>query len=498
MDMIHVSDILHAQRCKRYAWNIKNNRLKQEGFYHLDMSFSSLWSRFLKVEESVKGQVGDSNEKSEALLKENDWVRFARFEYRGLRTKIALIRKHKEGLDLYYPYLSAYPKENEIINIQIDVKILENLGYKICNIYSVYLNKDYVREEELDIDQLFVLNDALFNRRNKANKTIVELLEACDPIDLDEMIRETDKIIHGDPEDPVRTKGCTSQRKCAYYDFCFNEKDEPNDSILFLTTSRNKLDAYEMGVRRICDMDPDLFEGFPLQYAQYMASKEQRPFCDLFALDTWTETIQYPISYLDFEWDTFPIPPYSGMRPFDVLCFQYSLHVETQEGSLSHMDFFSTGDCRQAFIESLLENVPKEGSILVYNMEGAEKLRLIQLGLQFPQYAEQLKQIYSRMIDLSKPFEHGLYYNNAMRGHFSLKNVMPVFSSDYSYKDLDIQDGMNAVHAYRHYDQANEEEKQYIQHAIRVYCMMDTYAEYIVLHGLLDYMKELEKEAEYA
>ncbi len=57
-------------------------------------------------------------------------------------------------------------------------------------------------------------------------------------------------------------------------------------------------------------------------------------------------------------------------------------------------------------------------------MEGAEKLRLIQLGEQFPQYADDLAQIYDRMIDLSKPFECGLYYDNRMHGHYSLKNIL--------------------------------------------------------------------------
>lgn len=59
-------------------------------------------------------------------------------------------------------------------------------------------------------------------------------------------------------------------------------------------------------------------------------------------------------------------------------------------------------------------------------MEGAEKLRLKQLGEQFPKYKEQLDQICDRMIDLSKPFECGLFYDNRMRGHYSLKKVLPV------------------------------------------------------------------------
>ena len=122
-------------------------------------------------------------------------------------------------------------------------------------------------------------------------------------------------------------------------------------------------------------------------------------------------------------------------------------------------------------------------------MEGAEKLRLKQLASQFEEYREELDSICSRMVDLSKPFEAGLYYNSKMRGHYSLKSILPVFSKDVSYLDLDIQNGLNAVFAYRTYDDKDEEEKKEVKKAISTYCQMDTYAEYIVYHGLFEEVK---------
>ena len=61
-----------------------------------------------------------------------------------------------------------------------------------------------------------------------------------------------------------------------------------------------------------------------------------------------------------------------------------------------------------------------------------------------------------------------------------------------SYHDLDIQNGLNAVFAYRTYDEKDEEEKKEVKEAISTYCQMDTYAEYVVYHGLI---KEVEKDA---
>ncbi len=455
----------------------------------MDVPFSDLWKQYLKIDECGQGHSMDSNEMTLKLLSEFNSVLFARFEYKDCRTKIPYLKKVKGGYCAFYPYLNAYPKESEAIHMKIDQIIASSVGIQIIEFKILYLNKDYVRQDTLDLDQLFCTSDSLFNKRNHLSKSIDECIQNID-IDLDTWIQETKECMRLSEIVPVRSKKCTSGRRCLYYETCFDEKDEPDDSILFFTTSKNKLEEYDNGKKTIKDIDLNLIDGFRLQYAQFMASKNRVSFMDVSALKVWLQDIQYPISYLDFEWDTFAVPPYKGMKPFDVLCFQYSLHIESYEHSLKHFDFFGTDDCRIDFIESLIKNLPKTGTILVYNMEGAEKLRLMQLASQFEEYREVLEDICSRMVDLSKPFECGLFYDNKMRGHYSLKSILPVFSKNISYKDLDIQNGLSAVYAYRTYDIIDEKEKENIKESISKYCALDTYAEYVVYHGLI---REVEK-----
>lgn len=486
--MIHVSDLLHIKRCDSYCWNSKYKHKEFQNQYHGDIPFYKIWTEFLGLNEYEIGQTGDSNEISFEKLNKNSILLMGRFEYNGCRTRIPLLEKIEEGYSVVYPFLSAYPKESEALIIKINDIILNKLGIHVTKYYSIYLYKNYIRKEELDLHEMLRKSDFLFNRRNRPGRTIKECIEAFD-FDLDQWIEYTKEILSKSELIPVRHKQCTSSRRCIYYSDCFNEDRLEDDSVLFFTTSRYKLLDYNNGIRRICDIPFDHFDGFRLQYAQYMASKNGI-FYDSAALKTWMGEICYPISYLDFEWDTFAIPPYTGMKPFDVLCFQYSLHVEEKDGCLKHEDFFEGGDCREHFIQSLIQKLPKEGSILVYNMEGAEKLRLMQLAEQFPKYRNVLERICSRMIDLSKPFEAGLFYDNRMRGHYSLKNILPVFTDDYSYAQLSIQSGTNAVQAYRMFEKADAEAKKEIRESIRKYCCMDTFAEYVVFHGLIHILKE--------
>lgn len=487
--MIHANDLIQAQRCPKLCWNHTYISMPYFSFYHMDIPFSSIWKQYLHVEDQPSGQPNDTNEMTLARLKQTDVLLYARFEYRGCRTKIPVLKKNKNGYLAIYPHLSAYPKESEATLMKIDQMIAAKNGISITEHKIIYINKDYIRQDTLDVHDLLRESDQLFNRRNKLHHTIAECIANCE-IDLDQWIDTTQELLDvSRPPHYERTKQCTAGRRCIFYAHCFDERDLPDDSVLFLTTSQYKLNAYKAHIRHIKDMPIDQMEGYRLQYAQVMASRYGY-FLDRIAMEHWLKQIQFPISYLDFEWDTFAIPPYARMKPFDVLCFQYSLHVEDRTGKLVHTDFFGVKDCRQAFIESLIASVPQTGSILVYNMEGAEKLRLKQLSEQFPAYADQLNQICSRMIDLSKPFELGIFYDNRMRGHYSLKNVLPVFTKEYSYTQLDIQNGLNAVQAYRSFDQEDADEQEQIRENIRTYCSMDTFAEYIVYHGLIHLVKE--------
>lgn len=178
------------------------------------------------------------------------------------------------------------------------------------------------------------------------------------------------------------------------------------------------------------------------------------------------------------------------MKPYDVLVFQYSMHVENTPGApLLHEQFIGTGDCRVAFIEDLLAKIPAEGSVMVYNAVGAEMLRLKQLAVQFPQYSERLKAIWERMVDLSLPFSTGNIYDVRMAGAYSLKKLVEIFT-DYDYHDLSISHGMEAVANWRSL-QADEMDDE-IREQLYEYCGMDTYSMVLVYHMILDVLKKFE------
>ena len=156
---------------------------------------------------------------------------------------------------------------------------------------------------------------------------------------------------------------------------------------------------------------------------------------------------------------------------------------------MEHRTFVGTGDCRKEFVEALLEYLPKEGPILAYNAQGAECLRLIELSVIYPEYKEELEKIVDRFVDLAVPFIDGLVYDVRMQGNYSLKKLVDI-CSDYSYKDLDIYDGMEEVYSWRDIANADEEKGEKIVENLKEYCSLDAYGLFLVYRWLIQLMLE--------
>ncbi|MDO5850776.1 MAG: DUF2779 domain-containing protein, partial [Methanobacteriaceae archaeon] len=86
----------------------------------------------------------------------------------------------------------------------------------------------------------------------------------------------------------------------------------------------------------------------------------------------------------------------------------------------------------------------------------------------YPEYKEQLDSINNRFIDLATPFLEGLIYDTRMQGNYTLKKLVDIVS-DYSYSNLDIDDGMSAVYNWRDIDNVSESDSEKIINNLKDY-----------------------------
>ena len=493
--MFHISDIRKYLRCPRLFWLEKNGERKERVRYiHLDEAMSILGAKKLGIKEAFVGKAGDSTESTLEAMENQEWIIKGRFEYQNLRVKIPFMHKNQEKWDIYFMHLSTLPKNQDIEYYTDNYWVLKNLKVSIGKIYIIYFNAAYQKNGPLDYQELLKITEDFYTPKGNPAGNIKQIIKE-NYHSLHSILRRMNKLKEEDIATPKRTPQCIRRNKCPHFEDCFGKEEVlPDSSTLFLVSSQEKYTLYDKGLEKMEQINTENMELTKQQYAQIMAARNGGLFIDRMGLATWiNDKIEYPLSYLDFEWDTYAIPPYDGMNPFDVVVFQYSLHILRDE--LEHYDYLGMEDCREEFIRSLLENLPDSGSILTFNGEGAEKIRLQELMKSFPQYQEQLQKVIDRIVDISIPFSMGYIYHLKMRGNYSLKQILPAVQDVFSYDELGINKAMDAVGAWRNLDEkTNLDEEESIKQLLE-YCSMDTYALYILFEWFLQEVGEETKHA---
>jgi hypothetical protein len=200
-----------------------------------------------------------------------------------------------------------------------------------------------------------------------------------------------------------------------------------------------------------------------------------------------SKTLWYPICHLDFETFDTPIPPFDGIRPYQKIPFQYSLHIQNEEGAEpAHFEYLvePCKDPRRELAEKLLSEIPKNACVLTYN-QTFEKGVLKDLATAFPALADEINKRIDNIRDLMVPFRKRDVYRWQMHGSYSIKEVLPTLVPELSYKDLNVSDGMMAMRVYHGMCNTDDSSKlEELRHGLLEYCKLDTFAMVKILDEL--------------
>ena len=194
-------------------------------------------------------------------------------------------------------------------------------------------------------------------------------------------------------------------------------------------------------------------------------------------------SLKYPLYFIDFETFQLAIPEYEGTKPYQQLPFQYSLHIIEKEGtSIQHKEFLAEIDDKdflRHFAESMIKDIPQNGSVIVYNMS-FEHSRINELGEIFPDLKQELMRINNNMVDFLPPFKKRQYYMKEMEGSASIKKVLPALYPDdpeLNYHNLPVvHNGEEASATFLSLQGKSKQEQEKLRKGLLVYCELDTYA----------------------
>ena len=180
------------------------------------------------------------------------------------------------------------------------------------------------------------------------------------------------------------------------------------------------------------------------------------------------------------------IPLFDGVRPYQQVPFQYSLHSRgKKKGRLSHSEYIALPgkDPRKELLIKLLKEIPENACVITYT--DFEEKWLHELAQWFPRYQKKIKRIIDNIRDISHPFKQKDYYHWKMSGSYSIKKVLPTLVPDMGYDAMEINNGQMAVDAYLKMSSSSEEkEVSRIRKNLSEYCCLDTLAMVRILEKL--------------
>ena len=406
----------------------------------------------------------------------------ATFEYEGVLVRVDILKVEDDGVSIYEVKSSTSVKENYLHDLAIQYYVLKNLGLRIKSVNIVYINNEYVKNGALELDKLFIIDEL---------SPEVEALQ----LDIPTVLQGFESYLADNQNEPAIEIGrhCHKPCECDAKDYCWKVQGKiPAYSIfnIFNLGSKKQRELYRQGIVNIEDV-PDDFTMTSNQRNAVQNHKSQSTFIDKERIQDFCDALVYPIYHLDFETFQQAIPEFDGIRPFEQIPFQYSLHIEHEDGRVEHKEFLAKEgeDPRATIAQKLLEDIPPHVTVLAYNMS-FEKGVIKRLALNFEAYASHLLAINENMKDLMLPFQKKWYLTPAMNGSYSIKNVLPVLvpALERAYEELEgIQNGSQAMNVFPILGTLSYEAKEKMRASLLAYCKLDTLA-------MVEILKVLKKE----
>jgi len=404
----------------------------------------------------------------------------AAFSRAGVFVKVDILVRDEgasNSWQIYEVKMGTSVKAVNLDDVSCQYYVLTEYGLNISTAYLTHINNRYERHGAIDVQQLFCCEDV-------TAEVIKRQLQL--PKQLDQL-RATLRL---DAEPAVDIgPWCTTPFECDYIPYCWQHI--PSDSVFTLRGSGiNKFAYYHQGVIKLADLPLKALN--PAQRFQVEATLNKQDTTDIPAIRAFVDSLWYPLCHLDFETFDTPIPPFDGVRPYQKIPFQYSLHIQQQAGAeAQHYEYLTStnSDPRRELAEQLIAQIPADACVLTYN-QAFEKSVLRELAELFPDLAEALHQRIDNVRDLMVPFKQRHIYRWQMAGSYSIKAVLPALVPELSYKDMSIGDGQMAMVAYRQMcDELDLVKLAEIRKDLLAYCELDTLAMVrilAVLRGLVE------------
>ncbi len=383
-----------------------------------------------------------------------------------LAAVVDILRARDNAFELVEVKASTSVKKEHLPDVGFQALVLQQANIPVARVRIGYVNNQFVLHKRDEYTGLLVEVDITEQVRGLLPAIKKKAAESVEVIDL--------------PSAPDVPMGghCEAPFPCPFMDRCAGEHAEGPEFPISILPRGGKL-VVELAAEGYQDLREVPAERLKSKDHKrvHAATVSGRAAFDVTATAELRKLAE-PFAYLDFETMTLAVPEIIGTRPYEQCPFQWSMHVESADGTLRHADYLAIdtfGDVA-ALASALLEALPESGPVFVYNRTLEQGVLQLMARL-VPALAPALGAAIERIVDLL-PIAKAAYYHPDMLGSWSIKKVLPTIHSSLAYDTLEVKDGGAAQLAFLNLrDPATTPgRREELAAGLRTYCQRDTYA----------------------
>jgi hypothetical protein len=474
LPFISKSKFLSGLQCHKLLWFAYNQKdaipqpdAAQQAIFDQGHEVGALAKRMFPAGVEVGDGILDPDETirlTQPALKLRKPLFEAAFSANGGYCRTDILRPApKDAWDIIEVKSTTSIKDVHLEDLAFQTWILALAGLRIRACYLMHINSDFVRHGEIDPNKFFRLEDVTDQALN-----VGQLVENK----LDDMFQTIRQRHHPDIKIGPH---CDDPYTCPLHDQCWNFLPQQNVIDLYRGAKKG-FDLLDQGVTLLKDI-PDDFKLTVSQAIQKRVAISGKPQVNKKAIARFLAQLEYPVSYLDFETFNTAIPLFDGLRPYQQVPFQFSLHIVRAPGiKPEHSMFLAEGrhDPRTEFMLTLRDALPRTGSIVAFHAS-FELSRLTECCEAMPKFSPWLKAVEGRVIDLLGPFRSFDYYHPEQHGSASMKAVLPALTRK-GYEGLAIQEGDTASKEFLRvtFGEVEGAERRRVREQLEQYCGRDT------------------------
>jgi hypothetical protein len=490
MAYISKTDYLLWRECPKNAW-LRIHRPDLYNSFELTEFEQSIIDAGIEVEETarklfpqgtlVTGSIGEVKQTTRRLLASHPPALFQPvFEQEQLLAKLDVLQDNGSGEYSIYEIKSATEvKQEHVYDLAFQALLLRRCGVDIKRTFIILLNPHYVRECDLDIQQLFMTVD-MTDRINQMSDEVIQEMTTS----------RMYLLCEDEPQGPCSCVYKGRSKHCGTFDY--SNPTIPKygiHDIARIGSSPKKLkELVEAGIFELESL-PVSFKLTEVQRAQLRAYRTGEAIIDKPAISKELSELSFPLHFIDYETFASPLPLFPQYSPYNQVPLQYSVHIVGSPGEEPiHRDFLHSGLCdpSTSFVMSLKQHVAPFGAIIVWN-KGFESHVNDEMARRLPAARDYLYEFNDRVYDLMDIFTRQYFVHKDLCGKVSIKKVLPVLAPQLSYSSLAIHDGAIASLVWMKMitGQLTEDERAKLRGQLREYCALDSFGMYAIWQALM-------------